>query len=110
MLNKEKETTILVLMCLTSSILNSLHKLFLCVDPKYFAFPFSSDTPCEKRERGEGVEGNKSELDKIRFIMFIKSFLESLFSYSLSAEFSATLEVWAKNRRRKWWEQKHGKI
>lgn len=44
------------------------------------------------------MEGNKSELDKIRFIMFIKSFLESLFSYSLSAEFSATLEQFGREK------------
>lgn len=43
----------------------------------------------------------EGELDKIRFIMFIKSFLESLFSYSLSAEFSATLEVLGERRRRR---------
>lgn len=60
-------------------------------------------------------EGNKSELDKIRFIMFIKSFLESLFSYSLSAEFSATLEVSGRRRRvvgTKTWEDliKHLKL
>lgn len=82
-----KGETILVLMGFTSSILNFLYKLFLCTDLKIFLASFVPFlvhfAPCMYCERSEG-----RELDKIRFIVFIKTFANVVFFHFFLAQFT----------------------
>lgn len=81
-----KGETISVLMCYTSSILNFLYKLFLCTDLRIFlallCFLYSFSCMCCVRK----VEGR--ELDKIRFIVFIKTFSNVVFFHFVRAQFT----------------------